>query len=412
MISEGPSIIKIFSKFLDPKVSNIKKLKKIEDILELPIYAYNFLNDEDVKILQEVFEVYNIKDVSKLNKEELFGSLFGLEKSDESQKKSAIREDLNVKIEELKEKFPSLEDKLKKVITISSIVISAKDESEFLEKKEQKVAVVGLDNAGKTAILTKLGGRLGINDLALIKPTKGVERRHIKTDVLDLYIWDFGGQISFRERYLENPEKYFLQLDLLMFVIDIQDSERFEDFFDYFEKILDIIIALEEDPYLLVFIHKYDPDIKSKPEILLNVEFLKENLREVFENKNYEFDYEIYLTSIFSLISKEPKFSKYIKNVMKAYSLNNPTYKKVEGLGNLLEETMNSVIRLSESISLQLSAIEHRLAALESNAFLAAQSGVPMEIQEQNVIKDEESTRTLVLDELKDLFSKKRGVDL
>ena len=412
MISEGLSIIKIFSKFLDPKVSNIKKLKKIEDILELPIYAYNFLNDEDVKILQEVFEVYNIKDVSKLNKEELFGSLFDLEKSDESQKNSAIRKDLNVKIEELKEKFPSLEDKLKKVITISSIVISAKDESEFLEKKEQKVAVVGLDNAGKTAILTKLGGRLGINDLALIKPTKGVERRHIKTDVLDLYIWDFGGQISFRERYLENPEKYFLQLDLLMFVVDIQDSERFEDFFDYFEKILDLIIALEENPYLLVFIHKYDPDIKSKPEILLNVEFLKENLREVFEKKNYEFDYEIYLTSIFSLISKEPKFSKYIKNVMKAYSITNPTYKKVEGLGNLLEETMNSVIRLSESISLQLSAIEHRIAALESNAFLAAQSGVPMEIQEQNVIKDEESTRTLVLDELKDLFSKKRGVDL
>ena len=412
MISEGPSIIKIFSKFLDPKVSNIKKLKKIDDILDLPIYAYNFLNNEEVKILQEVFEVYNIKDVSKLNKEELFGSLFDLEKSDESQKNSAIRKDLNVKIEELKEKFPSLEDKLKKAITISSIVLSAKDESGFLEKKEQKVAVVGLDNAGKTAILTKLGGRLGINDLALIKPTKGVERRHIKTDVLDLYIWDFGGQISFRDRYLENPEKYFLQLDLLMFVIDVQDSERFEDFFDYFEKMLDIIIALEETPYLLVFIHKYDPDIKSKPEILLNVEFLKENLREVFENKNYEFDYEIYLTSIFSLISKEPKFSKYIKNVMKAYSLTNPTYKKVEGLGNLLEETMNSVIRLSESISLQLSAIEHRLAALESNAFLAAQSGVPMEIQEQNVIKDEENTRTLVLDELKDLFSKKRGVDL
>ena len=412
MISEGPSIIKIFSKFLDPKVSNIKKLKKIADILELPIYAYNFLNNEEVKILQEVFEVYNIKDVSKLNKEELLESLFDLEKLDESQKNSAIREDLNVKFEELKEKFPSLEDKLKKVITISSIVISAKDERDFLEKKEQKVAVVGLDNAGKTAILTKLGGRLGINDLALIKPTKGVERRHIKTDVLDLYIWDFGGQISFRERYLENPEKYFLQLDLLMFVVDIQDSERFEDFFDYFEKILDIIIALEENPYLLVFIHKYDPDIKSKPEILLNVEFLKENLREVFENKNYEFDYEIYLTSIFSLISKEPKFSKYIKNVMKAYSITNPTYKKVEGLGNLLEETMNSVIRLSESISLQLSALEHRIAALESNAFLAAQSGVPMEIQEQNVIKDEESTRTLVLDELKDLFSKKRGVDL
>ncbi len=407
MPSEFSNIIRIFSKFLDPKASNIKKLKKIDDILELPIYAYKFLNNEEVKILQELFEVFNINEASKLNKENPFNSLFDLEDTE-------MRENLEVKIEELKVKFPNLENKLKKTITISSLVSNIKNETIILEKKEQKVAVVGLDNAGKTAILSKFGGRLGINDLALIKPTKGVEHRHIKTDVLDLYIWDFGGQKIFRDRYLKNPEKYFLQVDLLMFVIDVQDSERFEEFFDYFEKVLDIIITLEETPYLLVFIHKYDPDIKSKPDILLNVEFLKENLKEVFEKKNYEFDYEIYLTSIFSLISKEPKFSKYIKNVMKAYSITDPTYKKVEGLGNILEDTMNAVIRLSESISLQISAIEHRVSALESGAFFAAQSGMPMEIQnpEQNVIKGGESARSLVLNELKELFDKKKGLDL
>ncbi len=413
MQSEFSSVIKVFSKFLDPKVSNFKKLKKIEDILKLPLNAYKFLNKDEIKILKDLFEVSNINEASKLNKDKPFESLLDLNKAEDPVKSEEMRENLKLKIEEFKEKFPNLENSFKKAITISSLISDIKDKTTTFEKKEQKVIVVGLDNSGKTTILSKFGGRLGINEIALIKPTKGIERTHIKTDVLDLHIWDFGGQTVFREKYLKDPEKYFLQLDLLMFVIDIQDSERFDDFFDYFDKILDLIILLEENPYLLIFIHKYDPDIKNKPEILLNVEFLKENLREVFERKDYEFDYEIYLTSIFSLISKEPKFSRYIKNVMHAYSITDPTYKKVEGLGNILEDTMNALIRLSESISTQLSDIESRLAAIENGAFLAAQHGEPMEIQnpEQRSVRGE-GARSLVLNELKDLFSKKKGLDL
>ena len=174
------------------------------------------------------------------------------------------------------------------------------------------------------------------------------------------------------------------------------------------------MITLEENPYILVFVHKYDPDLRNDPTILLNVEFLKDYLRQFFENGDSNFDYEIYLTSMYSLISNEPRFSRYIKNVMKAYSVTDPTYKKVEGLGKILEETMTAVIRLSESISAQLNDLDSRLTAIESGAFQIAQSGMPIEIHTPNEQPKigPATARSQVLNELKDLFAKKRGLDL
>jgi len=410
MTSES-SAIKIFTKFLDPQL--IKKIETIEDVLNLPISVYNFLGEAEAKILEVDFKLINIRDIAVLKKKDPFTSLIELQISGEDPEALDRKKDLEIKIQEIKTKNPNLEKKLKKAVTISSIIKSVKKLSIEDKKSAQKIVVVGLDNAGKTAILTKFGGKLGITDLASIKPTKGLARKHIKTSTLDLFIWDFGGQEAFRKMYFKYPEKYFLQLDLLIYVIDVQDSERFDESFDYFSNIIDILITLEENPYILIFVHKYDPDLRNEPAILLNVEFLKDHLRNFFEHKDYDFDYEIYLTSIFSLISNEPRFSRYIKNVMKAYSVTDPTYKKVEGLGKILEETMTAVIRLSESISTQLNDLDSRLSAIESGAFQIAQGGMPIEIQTPN--KPDQigpaTARSQVLNELKDLFAKKRGLD-
>jgi hypothetical protein len=172
---------------------------------------------------------------------------------------------------------------------------------------------------------------------------------------------------------------------------------------------------LEEKPYILIFIHKVDPDIADEPEVLLNIELLKDNLNKLFKSKNYDFDVEIYLTSIYSLISREPQFAKYIKNMMSThYSLTDPTVRKVEGLGRILEEVMNAVIRLSESISSQLNDLDTRLRAIESGAFQAAQSGLPLEISNpsQSSVRGPQNTRLQVLNELKDLFSKRKSLQL
>ncbi|MFX1312365.1 MAG: ADP-ribosylation factor-like protein [Promethearchaeota archaeon] len=409
---ENTNFIKVVSKFLNLKSSKINKLKTIDDVLKLPIHDYKFIDKEESTILKQLLEVSTIEDASNLNKEDPFESLTQIEESDESLE---LKESLKDKIEELKNKYPDLEGKIKKTITISSLIASVKDEKEGIELDKQKILCAGLDNAGKSATLSKFGGRLGISETIATHPTKGVVRMKFGSSNLSLFIWDLGGQEEYRERYLSTPEQYFIQLDLLLYVIDVQDPDRFEESLSYLDKILDSIIMLEEKPYILIFIHKVDPDIADDPEILLNIELVKDNLNELFKSKDYDFDIEIYLTSIYSLISREPQFAKYIKNMMSThYSLTDPTVRKVEGLGKILEQVMNAVIRLSESISTQLNDLDNRLRAVEAGAFQAAQSGLPLEISNpaQSPIRGQQNTRLQVLNELKDLFSKRKSLKL
>ncbi|MFX0047297.1 MAG: ADP-ribosylation factor-like protein [Candidatus Hermodarchaeota archaeon] len=416
MSSDITNIISIFYKFLDPKEIKPDKFKTIEEIKKLPIYSYKFISRSDAKILKDLLHVTKIEDISNLNRDNPFENLKIFGKTKDPLEVTELQEEFDRKITILKAENPTLENSIKKAIFISSIITNMVDEGEILQKSAQKVIVIGLDNAGKTAILNRFGGRLGINDLANLTPTKGVDRRHIETENsdIDLYIWDFGGQAQYRSKYFDRPEQYFLQTDLLIYVIDVQDSERYAESFEYFEQILEILSTLEEDPFVLIYIHKCDPDLKRDPETLLNIELLKENLNQLLTTYNY--DYEAYATSIFSLISNEPEFSKYIKNVMKSTdSLTSPTLRKVEGLGKTLEETMNAVIRLSESLSRQLSELDNRLRAIESGAFQMAQSGVPIGLTPPNDASMSErpgDSRSKVLDELKQLFEKKRKLNL
>ena len=415
MSSESSDIIKVISKFLDPKSVKIEKLEKVDDILKLSIQSYKFIDKEESTIIKNLFEISKIKETLKLNKDDPFESLTILEESEQSEESLELKENLKEKIGALKNKYPTLEKKLRKAITISTLINSLTEEKEAIETQAQKVLVAGLDAAGKTSLLSKFGGRLGISDMIATHPTKGVVRMKFGTSNLSLFIWDLGGQEEYRERYLNNPEQYFIQLDLLIYVIDVQDPKRFEDSLDYLDKILDSLVLLEEAPYVLLFIHKYDPDLKGDPKILLNIELLKDNISELLKSKNYDFELEVYLTSIYSLISHEPQFAKYIKNLMTAgYSLTDPTVKKVEGLGKTLEETLNAVIRLSESISTQLNDLDSRLRAIESGAFQAAQGGQPLEIANPSLSprRAGENSRLTVLNELKDLFSKKKSLDL
>ena len=115
-----------------------------------------------------------------------------------------------------------------------------------MKKKDTKLITIGLDNAGKTAILSALGGKMGVDTLAKLKPTKKVERRKISTQRLDLLIWDFGGQKEYRDVYVQQPEKYFLGTDLIIYVLDMQDPNRYQLSFEYFTQIMQIMERLLE----------------------------------------------------------------------------------------------------------------------------------------------------------------------
>jgi len=416
MSTDISKIINIFSKFLDPKLTKEGKIKTIEEIKNLPLNSFKFISKEDIKILKEVLDVSTIEKASKLDRENPFAKLKKIKLTRDSNKDAELRKEIKDKATIIEKENLELVKALKKAIIISSIITNLTDEDELVRKSAQKIIVIGLDNAGKTAILNKFGGRLGITDLTDLKPTKGVDRRYIETENsnLDLYVWDFGGQAQYRSKYLKNPEQYFLQVDLLIYVIDLQDSERYPESFEYFEQILNTLTILEEDPFVLIYIHKFDPDLKHDAETLLNIELLKDILNQALTSFGY--DYEAYLTSIYSLITNEPEFSKYLKEVMRSTdSLTNPTLRKVEGLGKTLEETMNAVIRLSESLSKQLSELDNRLRVIESGAFQMAQSGIPIGLSPPNQASAPDrpgDTRSKVLDELKQLFDKKKKLNL
>ncbi|MFX0179754.1 MAG: ADP-ribosylation factor-like protein [Candidatus Hodarchaeota archaeon] len=401
--------IKLISKFLDKtKVINFDKLDSIEDVINFPISNFNFLSEADVDLISRLFKINSISQFSSLDPEKPFEILY----KDNKTKK---------KIEHILQTDLEIEDKVKKAVTISKVIYKIKEESISYLKKEQKVIVVGLANAGKTTILKKFGGQIGIKDLARLNPTKGVERQEIITPDLVLIIWDFGGQQEYREIYLQDPQKYFLKVDLIIYVIDLQDPEKFYESIKYFDKIIENIEKLEEKPYILVFIHKYDPDIKDDPEILLNIEFVKDLIKGVFKNRK-KFDYEIYLSSIYSLLAKEPKFSRYLKETMeKTATLSDY---KLEGMASILESTLNGIIRLSEVVMDQYNELNIRIKQLEGEDLIADgltsslpspeySSPNPLTIQKTSSSstmvshKEARKARTAVLDELKELIEKK-----
>lgn len=341
--------IALITKFLDTsKIINVKKLK-LEDIANLPTSNFKFLTDADASLFQELFKISTISQFADLDPKEPFSILF---ENEEAQRR----------VEHILQTDLEIEEKLEKAVTIARIIKRIQEESESYVSKEQKIVVTGLSNAGKTTILRKFGGQIGIKDLAKLTPTKGVQRKEIVTSDMALILWDFGGQEEYRKVYLSNPEKYFLKVDLVIYVIDLQDPDNYEKSIAYFKQILDAFEKLEENPYILIFIHKYDPDLKDEPEIILNVELIKDMIKDVF-NETSGLEYEIYMSSIYSAIANEPKFSRYLKNTMAETGI--LTEGKLEGMATVLESTLNGLIRLSESVISQYNEIDKRLKTIE-----------------------------------------------
>jgi GTPase SAR1 family protein len=133
-----------------------------------------------------------------------------------------------------------------------------------------KFAIVGLSKAGKTSILKRCFEEHALNEIEKITPTIMIAQDLIRVGHISkrISIWDFGGQKTFRNVYLQNPS-YFAKTKILLFVIDVLSSENFGEEREYFGSILKIFEELKkggtfEPPQMYVFIHKCDPDKKDK----------------------------------------------------------------------------------------------------------------------------------------------------
>ena len=126
--------------------------------------------------------------------------------------------------------------------------------------KELELAIIGLQNAGKSTLINSL--QTGNFDEDQI-PTVGVNIRSVKKGKVTMRIWDLGGQ----RRYRESWEKYCASSDCVVFVLDATDKKQIDVAKDQLDQLLGWE-SVEGIP-LLVLANKNDlPDCLTETEVI------------------------------------------------------------------------------------------------------------------------------------------------
>ncbi len=189
----------------------------------------------------------------------------------------------------------------------------------------RKVVFLGLDFAGKTSIITAITKRFGFEEeVARLKPTRRVARDTFRFLGLEFYRMDFGGQAQYREDYLKNPAKYLSGTDLIFYVIDAQDYNRYIETIDYLDQLLLFFKEEQDYPPICVLFHKMDPQfVKDK---IINQKIL--TLKQALTRYSHDFDIFFFETTIFD-----------IKSIMTAFSSGlSMVFEKMEIVSNLFSE--------------------------------------------------------------------------
>ncbi|MGB5912621.1 MAG: ADP-ribosylation factor-like protein [Promethearchaeia archaeon] len=212
-----------------------------------------------------------------------------------------------------------------KWVKIAQIVVKAIKEQ---LKAHKKLLMIGLDNGGKTSILAVLQDRFSI--IKSLLPTRGVKRERLDFFGYPIISWDLGGQVQYREKlYFNRPELFFTEADLLLYVIDTQDADRFPESANYYRQVLKALNDLNEFPPVLVVLSKSDQDYRSSVEWQNNINVIKNKFNQVsteFENFAVSYaDTTIYqketIMQMFSeALKKVSDTSEIIENILEDFS--------------------------------------------------------------------------------------------
>ncbi len=186
---------------------------------------------------------------------------------------------------EVKEILPNM---LQKWVKIAQVI--QKNVKEQL-KRHKKILMVGLDNGGKTSILAVIQEKFSI--IKSLLPTRGVKRERLDFFGYPIISWDLGGQVQYREKlYFNRPELFFTEADVMLYVIDIQDPDRFPEAANYFREVLKSFTELEEKPELLIVLSKSDQDIRKTLQWQQNVTTVKNKFNKIVDEfEQFTIDY-------------------------------------------------------------------------------------------------------------------------
>jgi len=175
---------------------------------------------------------------------------------------------------QIKDILPSM---LSKWVKIAKVLEKAVKEQ---IKVQKKLLMIGLDNGGKTSLLAVLQDKFSI--IKDLLPTRGVKREKLDFFGFPIISWDLGGQVQYRENlYFNKPELFFSEVDLILYVIDTQDPERFTESANYFRQVLNVLDDLEEFPPLIIVLSKSDPDVRKTLEWQKSISSIKNKFNHI-----------------------------------------------------------------------------------------------------------------------------------
>ena len=167
----------------------------------------------------------------------------------------------------------------------------------------KKIVIMGLDNSGKSSIVLCLKGVKNLMSFSAIKPTRGFEINKFNIMGSDFNIWDFGGQEKFREDYVKNFKNHIKGTNKLIYVVDIQDRERYDLSLQYLVKIITLLQENKLNPDFSLFLHKFDPDIELINKEI-NEELIQTLINQIKDIIPQNFQHQIYTTSIYTVFQK------------------------------------------------------------------------------------------------------------
>lgn len=164
---------------------------------------------------------------------------------------------------------------------------------------------MGLDNSGKTSIVLSLRRNTNLLSYYSLNPTRGLDIIQIEDHGSQFSIWDFGGQEQYREGYLQKLDEYFTELTKIIFVIDVQDVERYDLALQYLEQLVEGLKKKSNDVDFSIFLHKFDPDLENVKK------FSTKNLSSKLVSKieaiiPSSLGYKMFKTTIFTVFQKRP----------------------------------------------------------------------------------------------------------
>jgi len=125
-------------------------------------------------------------------------------------------------------------------------------------KYEIRITMIGLDAAGKTAILYKLKN----DEIVTTTPTIGFNAETVEYKNISFNVWDLGGQDKIRSLW----KKYFEYNHCIIYVVDSNDRDRIQEACNELHHMLKD--NKPQDALLLVFANKQDlPNVMSVEEI-------------------------------------------------------------------------------------------------------------------------------------------------